>query len=238
MSDSSSRADSETQRLTLRERFFPLHTPAQLDEFLARWPWTIVFKAGTSDKTFDAWLYVQRALEPRADVAVGFIRLPEDRPASDHVAQRTSIEHRSPQLILFADGAPRGHLDEFAIEPERLAPLLAEQLPASLGPRVRNPAVVTVDRYRRLLASYLDGSLPDPRFQWGYLDRLEKEARWRDDETFSLLNGLFENRSGREVHPAQLIAIEFQEQLAGRREPLPIRAQRLLDRLGTVSDPQ
>jgi hypothetical protein len=224
--------------MTLRERFFPLHAAADVDAFLARWPLAIVFKAGTSDKTFDAWLSAQRVLEPRADVAVGFVRLPEDRAASDRVAAVTAIEHRSPQLVLFERGVARGHLDEFSIEPERLVPLLAEHLPASHGPHVRNPAVVSLDPYRRLLASFLDGTLPDPRFQWGYLDRLEKEARWRDDETFALLNGLFENPSGRDVRPAQLIAAEFQAQLAGTREPLPARAQRLLDRLAVMRDPE
>ena len=39
-------------------------------------------------------------------------------------------------------------------------------------------------------------SLPEERFQWAYLDRLEKEAIWRDDETFALLNSLFENSGG------------------------------------------
>src|SRR6185503_4546214 len=105
------------------ERFFPLHQPADVERFLGGFPWCVIFKAGTSDKTFDAWLVAQQALEPRVDVAVGFIRLPEDRPASDHVTMRSGIEHRSPQLIVFCDGQARAHLDEFAIVPSRLVPL-------------------------------------------------------------------------------------------------------------------
>ena len=58
-------------RVTLRERFFPLHQPDDVDRFLERFPWCVVFKAGTSDKTVDAWLVVQNVLEPRVDVAVG-----------------------------------------------------------------------------------------------------------------------------------------------------------------------
>ena len=69
-------------RVTLRERFFPLHQPDDVDRFLERFPWSVVFKAGTSDKTVDAWLVAQKVLEPRVDVAVGFIRLPEDRAAA------------------------------------------------------------------------------------------------------------------------------------------------------------
>jgi hypothetical protein len=217
--------------VTLRERFFPLHHPAEVDAFLDRFAWTAVFKAGTGDKTFDAWDAAQRALEPRTDVAVGFVRLPEDRLASDRVSERAGVAHRSPQFLLFHRGSPRAHLDELAIAPDRLAPLIGEHLPEETGPRVRNEAVVTLERYRTLIADYLHGRLPEERFQWGYLDRLEREALWRDDETFALLNGLFENPFGRDLKAARLVALEFQGQLAGRLAPLKSRAARLLARL-------
>jgi bacillithiol system protein YtxJ len=221
-------------RVTLRERFFPLHAAADVEAFLGRFPWCVVFKAGTSDKTFDAWLAVQNALEPRADVAVGFVRLPEDRPASDHLSARSGIAHRSPQFVLFHDGRVCAHLDEFAISPDRLAPLLVEHLPAEVGPRVLNDAVVSFERYRALLADYVNGRLPEERFQWAYLDRLQKEAMWRDDETFDLLNSLFENKWGREMKAARVVAVEFQGQLAGQLEPLKVRAARMLERLSKM----
>lgn len=218
-------------RVTLRERFFPLHQPDEVDRFLDRFPWSVVFKAGTSDKTIDAWLVAQRALEPRVDVAVGFIRLPEDRAASDRVTALTGVVHRSPQLFLFQRAHALFHLDEFAIVPDQLVPLLREQLPAEAGPPVRNEAVVTVEPYQVLLSQFLQGQLPEERFEWGYLDRLAKEALWRDDETFALLNSLFENQWGRDVRAARLVAVEFQGQLAGRLEPLKARAARMLERL-------
>ena len=203
-------------RVTLRERFFPLHQPDDVDRFLDRFPWSIVFKAGTSDKTFDAWMGAQRVLEPRVDVAVGFVRLPEDRPASDRIRVLTDVPHRSPQLLLFEHRRVCFHLDEFAIVPDQLVPLLAEHLPAEVGPPVRNEAVVTLDSYRRLLSEFVAGALPEERFQWGYLERLEKEALWRDDDTFGVLNSLFDNEWGRDVRAARLVAVEFQGQLAGR----------------------
>jgi YHS domain-containing protein len=46
----------EMSRVTLRERFCPLHQPDDVVRFLERFPWSIVFKAGTSNKTIDAWL--------------------------------------------------------------------------------------------------------------------------------------------------------------------------------------
>jgi len=221
-------------RVTLHERFFPLHGPADVDQFLGGFPWCVVFKAGTSEKTFDAWRVVQNALEPRSDVAVGFIRLPEDRPASERVSARADIPHRSPQFLLFRDGTPCVHLDEHAISPDRLAPLLVEHLPAVAGPPVRNDAVVTLERYRVLLTDYVDGRLPEERFQWAYLDRLSQEAAWRDDEAFEVLNGLFENPDGRDLKSARVVAVEFQGQLAGRLEPLKARAARVLERLSAL----
>ncbi len=218
-------------RITLRERFFPLHEAAEVDRFLGGFSWCVIFKAGTSDRTFDAWLVAQQVLEPRVDVAVGFIRLPEDRPASERVTAVSGIAHRSPQLILFHGGTARGSLDEHAIVPDQLVPLLLERLPVDVGPAVRIDAVVTLEPYRVLLTRFLEGQLPEERFQWGYLDRLAKEAMWRDDETFALLNGLFENEWGRDVRAARLVAVEFQGQLAGRLEPLRERAARMLERL-------
>ena len=220
-----------TSRVTLRERFFPLHQPDDVDRFLDRFPWSIVFKAGTSDKTVDAWLVAQKALEPRVDVAVGFVRLPEDRPASDRVSALSGVGHRSPQLLLFQKRSALFHLDEFAIVPDQLVPLLGEHLPADVGPPVRNEAVVTLEPYRRLLSALVGGTLPEERFQWSYLERLEQEAGWRDDETFAVLNSLFENVWGRDVRAARLVAVEFQGQLAGRLEPVKLRAARMLERL-------
>src|SRR5262245_35246688 len=218
-------------RITLRELFFPLHQSDEVDGFLERFPWSVVFKTGTSDKPVDAWLVAQSALEPRADVAVGFIRLPEDRAASDRVSTVTGIAHRSPQIVLFHDGAALGHLDEFAIVPHQLVPLLRERLPADVGLPVRNEAVVSIEPYRIMLLKFVQGELPEERFQWGYLERLANEALWRDDETFALLNSLFENEWGRDVRAARLVAVEFQGQLAGRLQPLEARAARLLERL-------
>jgi bacillithiol system protein YtxJ len=218
-------------RVTLCERFFPLHTAADVDAFLGRFVWAVIFKAGTSEKTFAAWRAAQTALEPRGDVAVGFIRLPDDRPASDQVSARAGVAHRSPQLILFHDAIAQAHLDELDISTGQLGPLLVQRLPAEPGPRVRNEAVITLERYRTLLTEYVDGRLQEERFQWAYLDRLESEATWREDETFDRLNSLFENPWGREMQAARLVALEFQGQLAGRLEPLKTRATRLLERL-------
>ena len=218
-------------RSTLPERFFPLADPAAADQLVDTTEWCVVFKAATSEKTFDAWFMVQQAFEPRVDVAVGLIQIPAGRAASDHVAARTGIVHKSPQFILFHRGRAVAHLDDRDIQPEALRVLKDAHLPAAVGPRVVNPRVVSLDAYRSLLTSFIDGSLPEERFTWAYLERLEKESAWRDEATFAQLDRLFENPWGRQVQPARLVAHEFQAQLAGRLEPLKVRAARLLEEM-------
>jgi bacillithiol system protein YtxJ len=200
-------------RSTLPERFFPLGDPAGVDRLLERAAWCAVFKAATSERTFEAWFLVQKALEPRVDVPVGLIQIPAGRPASDHVAARSGVPHKSPQFILFHNGGPVAHLDEKAIQPEALAALLQAHLPETIGPRVVNPQVVSLERYRALLADFVAGTLPEERFQWAYLDRLEKESAWRDDQTFALLTSLFDYPWDRAFVPARVVAHEFHGQL-------------------------
>ena len=91
-----------------------------------------------------------------------------------------------------------------------------------------NPKRGTTRRHGVRLATTRRGVVQLPG---GYLERLANEALWRDDETFALLNSLFENEWGRDVRAARLVAVEFQGQLAGRLEPLEARAARLLERL-------
>lgn len=218
---------------TLPQRLFPLGDPEGVDVLLDGFTWCVVFKAATGEKTFEAWLLVQKAIEPRLDVAVGLIRIPADRPASDHLAIRTGIVHKSPQFILFKGGQPLAHLDERAIQPERLRELIAEHLPPALGPGIVNPKAVSFDRYRGLLEDLVAGRLREDRFQWDYLDRLAKEASWRDEEALALLTSVFDGVWDRDFKPARVIAHEFQGQIAGRLTPLRERAERLLERLGS-----
>ena len=217
-------------RVTLPERIFPLHTAEAVDALLDRFPHTVVFKAGSGDKTVQAWNVVQRALETRSHIAVGFIVLPADRDASNRVSERTSIVHRSPQIVVVANGQPRVHFDEFDIISANLTPALDAELPPS-GRHVVNQEVVSVAAYVALLEAFVTGRLAQERFEWGYLERLGREAAWRDDESFAALDALFDNPDGRDVKPARIIAREFQGQLAGQREPLLARARRHLERL-------
>jgi len=217
--------------MSLRERVFPLRTPQDVDAFLERYELAAIFKASTSDKTLEAMQHVQQCLKPRPDVALGIIRIPEDRPASNHLEARTGIKHQSPQFILFRQARPLFDLDNWNINPEHLEPLLLASLPVHIGKPIRNPAVVGLQAYLDLLDGYIAGRLSEERFQWGYLDRLKKEADWRSDPDFELLNSLFPNPDGRAFTPGKVVALEFQAQLAGQAEPLLKRARRLRERV-------
>lgn len=217
--------------MSLRERIFDLRTPEAVDAFLGSYPLAAIFKASTSNKTFEAWSLVERAVESRADLALGLIRIPEDRSASNWVEERSGVRHQSPHFILFRDGKPVFDLGNRTIEPDRLGQLLAESLPVHTGTPVKNPAVVGLHVYADLLRRFVAGCLSEERFQWGYLDQLKKEAAWRTEADFALLDSLFENPDERAFRPAKSVALEFQAQLAGRSRPLVERARKLLERL-------
>ena len=220
-------------RRTLPERFFLLEDPPAVDRLLATMGWCAVFKAATGDRTFDAWDMVQRAFEPRVDVAVGLIQIPAGRAASNHLAEATGVVHKSPQVVLCHDSRAVAHLSERDIRPEALDALIRDHLPAAIGPRVVNELVVSLAHFRSLLDAFVAGTMPEERFQWAYLERLAKEAAWRDDDSFAALASLFDYPWDRGFAPARVVAHEFQGQLAGRLAPLRDRA-RLLTRLATA----
>ncbi len=47
---------------------------------------------------------MEEALDPREDISLAFVRVEENQPVSDHLAEISGVEHQSPQFILFVDG--------------------------------------------------------------------------------------------------------------------------------------
>lgn len=90
--------------MPLKDRITFLRSPQQVDSFLRENPTVVIFKAGLCHKTPETFVHVQAFLEPREDLKLGIIKVVESRPASNHVAALTGIEHESPQIILFRDG--------------------------------------------------------------------------------------------------------------------------------------
>ena len=64
----------------------PLTTPEEVDGFLAEYPQAAVFKAGTCHKTMQGFGVLETFLA-KHELPVGFIRVVDWRPASNHVAE-------------------------------------------------------------------------------------------------------------------------------------------------------
>jgi bacillithiol system protein YtxJ len=107
--------------MPLKDRVQFLTSPEEVDGFLKDNPKSAIFKAGTCHKTQETFTHVQAHLDPREDVKLGIIRVVENRPASNHVATLTGIEHESPQIILFKDGKNVFDRDNWDITEEAMA---------------------------------------------------------------------------------------------------------------------
>jgi len=96
------------------DRAQSLTSPAAVDEFLARHPLAVIFKAGMCHRSDVAQASIEALLEARPEVPYGLIPVVQARAASNHVAARTGVRHESPQLLVFRDGTlvmSRNHWD-------------------------------------------------------------------------------------------------------------------------------
>ncbi|WP_019588304.1 monothiol bacilliredoxin BrxC family protein [Deinococcus apachensis] len=179
-----------TQSVTDHKQvLLPLTTPEEVDSFLAEYPLAAVFKAGTCHKTMQGFGVLETFLQ-KHELPVGFIRVVDWRPASNHVAEITGIVHHSPQLILFRDGQPQFEVNNWDITPQALAPVFEAQVPRRSG----EGAVATddnVEPYRRLMRAYLEGQLSDWAFQDQYVTLFRDDASLRSQREFEALSRLF-----------------------------------------------
>ena len=221
--------------MSLRERMYGLATPEDVDAFVEENPTAVIFKAGTCHKTMQGWGNVERLLRDRDDVPVGIIRVVEQRPASNRVAERTGIVHQSPQIILFRDGQPRFDLDNWNITPENLEPQFQAHLPAEPGQGATGAGVQTnLEPYTKLLDRYLGGEISEPQFQWTYLEMLKNDASLRSQEEFAALDSLFGNPDDHHIHAGAIMQLESHMQASGQAAPLLERAKVLRERIATL----
>lgn len=201
----------------------PLTTPEEVDQFLTEYPLAAVFKAGTCHKTMQGFGVLETFLQ-RHDLPVGFVRVVDWRPASNHIAQRTGLIHHSPQLILFQDGQPAFEVNNWDITPEALGPVFEQHVPLRSG----EGAVATDDNaepYRRLMRAFLDGQLSEWAFQDQYVNMFRDDASLRSQREFELLSRLFGDPDAYHGGLHQLGAPQ-------ERGDLKARVQALMDELG------
>ena len=175
----------------LKDRVVLLTTPEEVDEFLGRYPTSVIFKAGTCHKTMQGFGFVQERLEPREDLMCGVIRVVEARPASNHVEALTRIKHESPQVILFKDGKPVFDRDNWEITPDALAEgfaLLSEGEPVA---RSSGPARSDLTPYLEVLERYLAGEMDDSDFEFTYTHMFRSDATLRPGDEVEALNSIF-----------------------------------------------
>jgi bacillithiol system protein YtxJ len=176
----------------------PLTTPDEVETFLAENPLSGVFKAGTCHKTMQGFGVLETFLKDH-ELPIGFIRVVDWRPASNHVAARTGILHQSPQLIVFKDGEPVFDVDNWDITADVLEPVFEKFVPArgeaapavAASPAVGGPAASTVEPYKQLMRAFLSGELPDWAFQDRYINMFRDDASLRSQREFELLSNLF-----------------------------------------------
>lgn len=175
----------------LKDRVVLLTTPEGVNEFLGRYPTSVIFKAGTCHKTMQGFGFVQERLEPREDLMCGVIRVVESRAASNRVAEVTGIKHESPQVILFKDGQPVFDRDNWEITPDALDEgfaLLPQGEPVAAA---SGPARTDLTPYLRVLERYLGGEMDEADFEYTYTHMFRGDATLRPGEEVEALNSIF-----------------------------------------------
>src|SRR5690606_5383794 len=142
-------------------------------------------------KTMQGFGFVQENLEAREDLMCGVIRVVEARPASNLVAERTGIQHESPQVIMFAAGQAVFDVDNWAITPEALASgfdklQVGEALAASTETARSN-----LKPYLDVLERYLSGDLDDGQFEHTYTHMFRDDSTLRPGDEVEVLNSIF-----------------------------------------------
>ncbi len=175
-----------------RDRVVNLTSPEDLNQFLDKYPTSVIFKAGTCHKTMQGFGFLQEKLEPREDMMVGIIRVVEARPASNLVSEMTGIRHESPQVILFKDGEAVYDLDNWDINPQTLDAGFA-QVPQADGATTKTTPTVRSDLkpYLDVLEQYLSGVISDQQFEYIYPAMFRDDASLRSREEVEVLNSIF-----------------------------------------------
>ncbi len=175
----------------LKDRVLILNSPEAVEEFLSRFPTSVIYKAGTCHKTMQGFGYVQEELEDREDLMCGVIRVVEARPASDLVTERTGITHESPQVLLFQEGKPVFDVDNWDITPEALnvgfkGLPVGEPVSIDSGPSSSN-----LKPYFDLLEQFLNGTIDEDQFEHTYTHMFRGDATLRPGDEVEALNSIF-----------------------------------------------
>jgi len=175
----------------LKDRVVLLTSPDDVSAFLDQFPTSVIFKAGTCHKTMQGFGFVQERLEPREDLMCGVIRVVEARPASNLVAERTGIQHESPQVIMFQDGQPIFAVDNWDITEEALAGGFAKLPQGEAVATDRDTARSDLGPYLDVLERFLDGTIDEQQFEHTYTHMFRDDSTLRPGGEVEVLNSIF-----------------------------------------------
>lgn len=175
----------------LKDRVVLLTSPDDVTAFLDQYPTSVIFKAGTCHKTMQGFGFVQERLEPREDLMCGVIRVVEARPASNLVAERTGIQHESPQVILFEAGQPVFAVDNWDITEEALASGFAKLPEGEAVAAPSDTARSDLKPYLDILERYLEGSIDEQQFEYTYTHMFRDDSTLRPGGEVEVLNSIF-----------------------------------------------
>lgn len=101
-----------------------IETIEQFEEWVAKYPDKniVLFKRSTRCPTsFMAFENFRRFAGAHPDIPCAYLNVIEDRPASNHVAAITGVEHKSPQVLLFNNKSVLWNASHHNITEEGLA---------------------------------------------------------------------------------------------------------------------
>ena len=202
-------------------QLYQLTTPEQVDNFLREFPVSAIFKAGTCHKTMQGFSTLETFLK-QYDLPMGFIRVVESRPASNHVTDLSGITHHSPQFMLFRNGELLFDVDNWNITAQAVAPVFEQYVPL----RQEQSAEVkgNLEPYKTLLRSYLSGEITDTVFQSRWVNFFRDDASLRSKAEFETLSRLFGDPDAYHGGLHQLVP-------AGQQPDMKGNAQTLLEQL-------
>jgi len=206
-------------------QLYQLTTPEQVDDFLHEFPTAAIFKAGTCHKTMQGFSVLETFLK-QYDLPMGFIRVVESRPASNHVTDLSGITHHSPQFLLFKDGELKFDVDNWNITPQAVAPVFEQYVPVRPQERQEQSGEVkgNLEPYKQMLHAYLNGELSEGVFQSRWVNFFRDDASLRSKSEFETLSRLFGDPDAYHGGLHQLVP-------AGQRPDLRGAAQSLLEQL-------
>lgn len=174
-----------------QDRVVLLTNPEDVEGFLAKYPNSMIFKAGTCHKTMQGFGYVQEQLENREDLMVGVIRVVEARAASNLVAEKTGVKHESPQVLLFKDNQIVFDKDNWDITPTALEEGL-KHIPTTNSVVSSNGAAKSdLGVYKQLIEQYLNNTIDDRQFEYAYTTTFRDDSSLRSNEEVEILGSIF-----------------------------------------------